>query len=148
MIRPCHGTRPMRNTRRRLGRAGSASLEFSLLLWPFMALIFAGFDLGHYMAALNSLRTLVAEETRSAMINCASVSTGKLSASCNTDQLTTDQKRAIAPMLYLGSVQPTVSVSASGGVITFSASMASFPTILPWWGSIAGGLTASSKLYY
>ena len=48
-------------------RSGSAALEFALVLWPFLALIFAIFDLGHYMMAQHELHTLAGEVARACL---------------------------------------------------------------------------------
>lgn len=128
-------------------RSGSAVLEFAFVLWPFLALIFAIFDLGHYMLAQHELRTLTAEVARAVIISCSN-SYGSLSASCNANPLTTAQERAIAPILFAGGASPTVTVTPSGGTIAVTATMTTFPTVLPWWGNLVSGLSVTTDLYY
>ncbi|MFO1029196.1 MAG: TadE/TadG family type IV pilus assembly protein [Acetobacteraceae bacterium] len=129
-------------------RRGAAALEFALLLWPFFAIIFAIADLGHYMMAQSQLRTLVGEVARAAMISCAA-NNGKLSSSCTTNPITDRAKlSSIAPMTFVSGNPPTITLTASSGKIAVTASMTSIPTFLPWWGRVAGGLTATTNLYY
>lgn len=129
-------------------RSGSAALEFAFVLWPFLALVFAIFDLGHYMLAQHELRTLAGEIARSVIINCGANNYGSLSSSCNANPLTTAQEQAIAPILFAGGASPAVTVTPVGGTIAVTASMSTFPTVLPWWGSLVGGLSATTNLYY
>jgi Flp pilus assembly protein TadG len=128
-------------------RSGSAAIEFAFVVWPFLALVFAIFDLGHYMLAQHELRTLAAEVARSVIIGCSN-SYGDLSASCNVNPLTTAQEQAIAPILFAGGASPTVTVTPSNGTIAVSAKMTTFPAVLPWWGSLVGGLSVTTNLYY
>jgi hypothetical protein len=139
-------------------KSGSAAVEFSFIVWPFFALIFAMFDLGHYMVAQQSLNTLASEVARSMIISCGTANTtspGQLSSSC-TNPLSSTNYIAIAPLLFVGQWQPTVVVSGassaggSGGSFTVIASLNGFDTVLPasWWGSLVGSLTSSTTLNY
>jgi Flp pilus assembly protein TadG len=129
-------------------RSGSTALEFAFVVWPFLVLVFAIFDLGHYMMAQHELRTLVGEVARSVVISCGSNNYEKLSASCTANPLTTAQEQAIAPILFAGGASPTITVTPESGTIAVTASMSTFPTILPWWDDLVGELSATTNLYY
>ncbi|MFL5289035.1 MAG: hypothetical protein ACJ8AW_50800, partial [Rhodopila sp.] len=68
--------------------------------------------------------------------------------SCNATPLTRAQEQAIAPILFAGGASPTVCVTRGSDTIAVTASMSSFPTVLPWWGDLVGGLSATTNLYH
>jgi hypothetical protein len=139
-------------------KSGSAALEFTFIVWPFFALIFAMFDLGHYMVAQHSLNTLASEVARSMIISCGSGNStkpGQLDSSC-TNPLTSTQYQQIAPLLYAGSWSPVVTVTPAGaggfgggpsGSFIVTARLNGFDTVMPW-GSLLGSLSASTTLNY
>ncbi len=145
-----------RRSNLRKDRSGSAALEFSFILWPFVALIFAMFDLGHYLVVQQSLGTLASEAARSMIIQCGSTHYGKLVSTClnSYTPLTAAQQKQIAPMLFLGGASPAIhihgisNIGVPGGSFVFVASLSTFPTVLPWWGHLVGSLSASTSVPY
>ena len=132
-------------------RSGSAALEFAFIAWPFFFLIFAMFDLAHYMAAQNELNTLASEVARAMIVSCGSANTtnpGQMTSSCR-NPLSSTQYEQIAPLLYIGTWTPTVSLASGVGSnsITVTASLNGFDTLVPW-GSILGSLSASTTVHY
>jgi hypothetical protein len=57
------------NRRRRLGSAGVASLEFALIMVPFLWMVLAVFDLGRYLFTVQAMVTLVTDTQRYVMLN-------------------------------------------------------------------------------
>jgi Flp pilus assembly protein TadG len=55
--------------RHRFGRSGIASLEFALILMPFMVLLIAVFDIGRYLFTVQAMTTLMMNAERAIMIS-------------------------------------------------------------------------------
>src|SRR3974390_1069579 len=119
-------------------RRGTVAFEFCLAALPFFVTIFIIFDLARYGMTQTSLRMLATGGARAMMVNCYSqqVITNQSPSTCTGDPLpSAAAKQAVAPLLYLGGLTPTLSVTASGGVLTVTASSPGFKMIMPIWGT-------------
>jgi hypothetical protein len=140
------------NNRQRLtlGRSGTSSLEFAIVVVPFVLIIIAGMDLGRYFLTQHSLRTLTSEAVRAMLIACYGAT-----AAC---PMGSSDKAAVAakvPFLVAGSISwPTANQSApnaSTGERTISVTVTyPFTFILPAWvGQNAGSpISESTQLTY
>jgi hypothetical protein len=127
---------------KKLDKRGVAAMEFALVAVPVFMLIFAIFDLGRYAMTIHSLRMLADAGARAVMINCYTrdVINNQPLTDCLVDPLplpsgvtpggTGDPKAAIAPFLYVGGLQPVLTVAVSSatppagtkGALTVTAS--------------------------
>jgi uncharacterized membrane protein len=127
-----------RRCRAVLGRSGTASLEFALVAIPFVFLLLAGMDLGRYFITQHSLRTLISEAARSALVNCSSL------GNCSYAQAVPSPSIVWAKVPFLSSALPLASLTASqtidisSGIRTISVTgKYPFSFILPLWTGIA-----------
>lgn len=147
---------------RKLDQRGVAALEFCIVCVPLFTLMFVIFDLGRYAITTQSLRTLANAGARAMMIYCytptviGATPSSPWSASnttpqsCTGDPLPSDTaKQAVAPLLYLGGLTPTLNIPApaSGATaLTVTASQPSFTMIMPLWSSAFNAPTASTSV--
>jgi hypothetical protein len=135
----------------RRDRRGTVAFEFCLAALPFFVTVFIIFDLARYGMTQTSLRMLATAGARAMMVNCYSgkVVQNQSPSSCTGDPLPSDAaKQAVAPLLYLGGLTPTLSVSASGGVLTVTATSPGFSMIMPIWGTSLNKPSVSTWVPY
>jgi Flp pilus assembly protein TadG len=139
------------NNRRRpqLGQSGTSSLEFALVGIPFLFMLIAGMDLGRYFITQHSLRTLVSEAVRSAVINCFGLT------SCNYQTAVPSPSAVWAKVPFLSSTGPNASLTASQsyngatGIRTITATATyGFTFFLPTWTGLTGTITETTKRNY
>jgi hypothetical protein len=133
---------------RKLDQRGAAAFEFALVAVPLFTLMLVVFDLGRYAITAQSLGALADAEARTLMIQCygpAKIANTSPSACGGADYLSTAQKQAVAPFLYLGGGAPTVSITASANTLTIKATQPGFKMLMPVWGAtlVAPGGLAS-----
>ena len=133
---------------RKLDQRGVAALEFCLVAVPLFTLIFAVFDFGRYVITMQSLRTLANAGARANMVSCytPNVIASKSPSSCTGDYLSTAQKQAIAPFLYVDSLTPSVSTTAGTAALTVTASQSGFKMLMPVWGTSLDAPSASTQI--
>jgi Flp pilus assembly protein TadG len=133
---------------RKLDNRGVAAFEIILVFVPLFTLIFAIFDLGRYAITQQSLRTLASAGARAIMIQCYTpdVIQNQSPAGCTGDPLSTTAKQNAAPFLYSGGLTPTLNVTSSGNNLTVTASQAGFKMLMPIWGTVLNGPSASTNI--
>lgn len=130
---------------------GTVAFEFCLAALPFFVTVFIIFDLARYGMTQTSLHMLATGGARAMMVNCYSqqVITNNSPSTCTGDPLPSDaQKQAVAPLLYLGGLTPTLNVTAGGGFLTVTASSPSFKMIMPIWGTSLNAPSTSTTVPY
>ena len=140
----------------KLGKRGTAALEFCLVAAPIFILMFAIFDFARYAMTQQSLRMLADAGARAMMVNCYN---GKMIAGLNPNVCTgdplpaTSAKQAVAPFLFLGSggtVNLTVvcagGCNANHGALNVTASQPGFTMVMPIWGTALNGPTAMTAV--
>ena len=83
---------------------------------PLFFLMFAIFDFGRYAITVQSLRALANAGARKWMIDNCYVNSAiqKIAPTCSGDPLPSDAaKKAIAPLLYMGGLTPTLNIPAT-----------------------------------
>lgn len=125
--------------RRRLGRRGTAALEFALVGSAFCLLMIAIMDLGRFYATLHSLRTVTGKAARAALVD-------PLLSGCSAPALLVASG---VPFLQPSLLTLCVTQANASGVtrITVTASYP-FSFILPNWVASGGTLTDSIALSY
>jgi Flp pilus assembly protein TadG len=115
---------------------GVAAFEFCLVAAPIFILMFAIFDFSRYAITMQSLRSQANTYARAMMITCytPAVISGSSPGGCSSSKT-------------VGSVNLSV-VSASGGVLTVTASEPTFTMIMPIWGTALNAPTASTSVPY
>ena len=138
---------------RKLDKRGVAALEFCLVAVPLFTLMFVIFDLGRYAITMQSLRMLANAEARAMMISCYTravvVNNTSPSGCAGVDYLSTTQKQAIAPFLYLGGLTPTVNIPTPGvgaTALTVTASQSGFTMLVSVWGTAFNAPSASTSI--
>src|SRR5688572_23426929 len=98
---------------RKLDQRGTVGFEFCIVFVPLFMLIFVIFDFSRYAITMQSLRALADAGARKVMITCyTEAATKKATPSCSGDPLpTVDEKKAAAPFLYVGGLEPTLSTA-------------------------------------
>lgn len=135
---------------KKLDRRGVAALEFTLVAAPLFTLMFVVFDLGRYAITAQSLGALADAEARAIMIGCYTpdvTKTPKVSpAGCTSDLMSAAQKQAVAPILYLGGLAPTVSITASANTLTIRVAQRGFTMLMPIWGATLNAPSVSTSI--
>ncbi|WP_249164566.1 TadE family protein [Bradyrhizobium jicamae] len=133
---------------RRLDQRGGAALEFCLVAVPLFTLVFAIFDFGRYVITMQSMRTLANASARANMVSCYTPAkiANTSPSSCTGDYLTTAQKQAIAPFLYVNSLTPTVSTTAGTSALTVTVSQSGFKMLVPVWGTTFNAPSTSTQI--
>ena len=133
----------------RLERGGTSSLEFALVAIPFIFMIIAGMDLGRYFITQHSLRTLISEAIRSAVINCSD------RGACNYATAVPVPSAVWAQAPFLNATAPHATLTAgqtidgATGVRTITATATyGFSFILPVWQGVDGTLTETTVRKY
>jgi Flp pilus assembly protein TadG len=125
----------------RLGREGVTSLEFGMVALIFLMVLIGCMDLGRYYLVEHSLRTIVAEAARAALVD----------ASINgTIDPTTAGFAAITPFvdnanLTLQVIQPSGFPGVNQITVTATYSFAAYS---PIWRSLNGVISESTVLWY
>jgi Flp pilus assembly protein TadG len=126
----------------RLGRAGVTSLEFGVVALLFLMMLIGCMDLGRYYVIEHSLRTIVAEAARAALVN-PSIK--------DPIDLTTAGFAAITPFVNNANLTLSVTQPSSfpGGVnqIIVTATYV-FTAYSPIWSSLDGTISESTELQY
>jgi Flp pilus assembly protein TadG len=135
---------------RKLDQRGVAALEFSLVAATFFVIMFALFDLGRYFITVQSLRALADAGARRIMISCyTDAAIARQSpTSCSGDPLSTADKQAAAPFLFLGGLTPTLNAAGSSPIIV-TASQPGFTMIFPFlgiWGTTFNAPSVSTQI--
>jgi hypothetical protein len=132
-----------------LKQAGTASLEFALVAIPFVFMLIAGMDLGRYFITQHSLRTLISEAARSAVINCFGL------GACNYQTAVPSPATVWAKVPFLSSAGPSASLTTSQtinnatGIRTITATATYGLTfILPVWTGLNGTITETTRRNY
>jgi Flp pilus assembly protein TadG len=133
---------------RKLDNRGVAGFEFILVFVPLFTLMFVIFDLARYAITMQSLRTLASAGARAVMINCYTpdVVQNQSPSGCTGDPLSTTDKQNAAPFLYFGGLTPTLNVTSGGNNLTVTASQLGFTMLMPIWGTVLNGPSASTKI--
>jgi hypothetical protein len=134
---------------RKLDQRGTAALEFAMVAVPLFTLMFVIFDLGRYAVTVQSLRMLANAEARTLMVQCygpAEILKTSPSACGGVDYLSTTQKQAAAPFLYVGALTPTMRIAASANTLTITASQPGFAMLMPIWGTTLNAPSASTSI--
>lgn len=144
--------------RRRLGTAGATSLEFGVVAFIFMSLLFGVLDLGRYYVIEHSVRTATSEAARAALATAPpGLSTNRM-VGCTTAWAAV---KSIVPLLDDSAMtlciawtttSPTGTVTNGvgvPGVTTVTATgQYSFTAISPLWSGLTGTITETAKLSY
>jgi hypothetical protein len=149
---------------KKLDNRGVAAMEFALISLPVFFLIFAIFDLGRYGMTVHSLRMLADAGARAMMINCYTpdVINKQPFTNCLVDPLPSDAaKQAVAPFLYVGGLQPVLTVSSAtaptgapyNGTLTVTAAFQTslpknpgFTMLMPFWRGALDHPSASTSI--
>lgn len=138
---------------RKLNNRGAAAWEFILVFVPLFTLMFVIFDLGRYAITMQSLRALANAEARAMMIACytpdVTVNNTSPSGCAGVDYLSSTQKQAVAPFLYLGGLTPTANIPSPGvgaTALTVTASQSGFTMLMPIWGTALNAPRASTSV--
>jgi Flp pilus assembly protein TadG len=125
----------------RLGRRGTASLEFALVAIPFFMLMLGIIDLSNYFATQQSLETAVSEAQRAAVTS----SSANISNDCSTIKGTV---ASVVP--YLGpNLSLCVTKTTSSGVVTVTVTGTyPFTFILAVWSGNNGTLSHTVTTSY
>ncbi len=126
---------------RRLGRAGVTTLEFAVVALLFVTVQIGCMDLGRYYLVEHSLRTVVAETARAALVN-TSVD--------GTIDTSTASFVGITP--FINNANLTLSVTqhpTRPGITEISVTGSyAFTAYSPIWSSLDGTLTETTVLEY
>jgi Flp pilus assembly protein TadG len=137
------------NSRRRHLQSGTTSLEFALVAVPFVFLLLAGMDLGRYFITRHSLRTLVVETARLAVINCAGRSACDYATAVPTPTLMWAKVPFLDPAGSGASLSANQTVNAASGVATVTATASyDFTFVLPAWIDMNGAITETIRWDY
>jgi Flp pilus assembly protein TadG len=138
---------------RKLDNRGAAAWEFLLVAVPLFTLVAVIFDLGRYAIMIQSLRTLADVGARAIMIQCYTPdllqtppTTPSGCATADPNPLTTAQMQAAAPVLYWGSLAPTLSVAAGASSLTVTASESGFAMLMPVWPTAFNTASATTSI--
>jgi Flp pilus assembly protein TadG len=133
---------------RKLDQRGVAAFEFCLVAVLLFTLMFAIFDLGRYAITTQSLRALANAGARAMMIQCytPAVIANTSPSSCTGSYLSAAQMQAAAPFLYYDGLTPTLTTTGGAAALTVTASQPSFTMLMPIWGTVLNGPSASTKI--
>jgi len=126
----------------RLGRAGATSLEFALVALLFLTVLIGCMDIGRYFLVVLSLRTVVSEAARAALVNPNMLPTPVLGPGSFS---------AITPIFNNNNLALTVTQSPGlPGVQQISVTATySFTAWSPIWSaSLDGPITETTELQY
>lgn len=145
---------------RRLGRAGTTSLELAMIATLFFSIIFAGMDLGRYFFTQQQVRTVVSELARATMIYCSgtmaacTLPANSPMATYGTQPIASiAAAEAQAPFLAAGSITLTGAAQAAAvngtGLRTITVSVSyPFTFTFPAFVGYNGNISASTTLTY
>ena len=101
-------------------RRGATAFEVTLVLLPLFGIIFGIFDLSRYALTWYSVSNLAHEAMRRQIICYSPLIAGTVkTVTCPKDPLSLDQKKAVAPALFWGTLNaPTVSTDPTDSTVS------------------------------
>ena len=117
-------------------RRGATALEFTLVLFPLLMIMFGIFDVSRYALTWYSVSNLAHEAMRAQIICFSPLIAGTVPTPCPTDPLSTDQKKIVAPALFWGALNSqTVTTNPTGTTVSeprvITASVSGFKAVIP-----------------
>ena len=128
----------------RLGNAGASTVEFALVVLLFLTVVIGCMDLGRYYLAEHSLRTLVAETARTALVDTSIVNGGISSPGSASYAATTpfidDANLTLTVSQYHPNRPGIVTIKVTGTYV--------FTAYSPIWNSLNGTITETTEVQY
>jgi hypothetical protein len=117
-------------------RRGATALEFTLVLFPLLMIMFGIFDVSRYALTWYSVSNLAHEAMRAQIICFSPLIAGTVPTPCPTDPLSTDQKKIAAPALFWGDLDaPTISTNPTDTTLpqprVITAQVTGFKPVIP-----------------
>jgi Flp pilus assembly protein TadG len=125
------------------GRRGSTAVEFALIAFTFLGVLFGAMDLGRYYIVIHSLRTIAAEASRAAL---NTVATATYMSGCSNAWTAVG---AITPLLdptQLSLCIAWTNVSTAGVSSVTATATYSFKAISPLWSGLNHAITETSVI--